>query len=1252
MKILTIIESDKKDNEEENSDDIKKENEEENSGKIIDSDKIIGSDKKENQYQKSDTIIESDKKDYDNEKSDSIIESDKNGNQDEKSDNIIESNKKDNQDEKSDNIIGSDKNENQDEKSDTIIGSDKKENEDEKSDTIIESDKKNYDNEKSDNIIESDKNDYDNEKSDTIIESDKNGNQDEKSDTIIESDKKDNQDEKSDKIIKSDKNGNQDENSSQIIESDKKNFQDEKTDIIYESDKNDNQDDNSNQIIKSDEKDNQDIKSNIILESDTNNSRDKISEQIIESDKKDNQDMKSNTIIESDKKDNQDMKSNTIIVSDKQDNQDDKTDKMKESDKKGNKDENSDDLLESDKKDSQNEKTYQLIESDKNDNKDENSFQIIESDMKDNQDIKTDKKQNDKDNKPSDTNESCPCSCINKDMPTEKVNETNKENNPLDVAKNRANIRNSFRQLSEFRNERKIISFTLFGLVTKTFKEKTQISVLANLIKITGEIELSPKNITCILESTVEVIEGNSTQAEFKCVLTGLEEEYYSLRFYKSEFISGIPINEILLNPELTHDAIILQEVYDYSRSKSKIGYKIPTFTVFDIKENNSYGELIIEGILNEAVSNKLKFNLRLTYPEGVSMLCSFTSFEAGHSSIICKVDRDIHSEPVIIEQTIIRYENDEIFVITGITSKNNITCENGLLKEAKEKINKGIAFRKVKNFELNGNDEFSFIMEAILSELLKKDYNFTLSIIALIGNYKKEKDSYCMLQNTTKNKFIIGYFKCVTKVSHEEYININFNRAESITISPYNTNITGVSNFDKNRLKPLLKIISDNNTDSEPISFQPKKLAKMEECRDKGKFRIIGTFDGKFEEKIFEFSLSYPSVNVKCRVEEAEVNKEVEIICKIQREFIEVKSLVIESRIITKRNKEILFIKNIDKTIFENISMSCENYNKIKFNKAIRNQRANFTFLTISKFNPSDNSNLFTNFYIGMERRPNKSFAEIKIPINAKYSIDSQKQLDKSEISKSTNCSIAIQKGTIVFYECISETQLPAEPSKISIDYDNIENIAGLPEYVGPSKLNFKLDYSNRNNLDKINEIPIVNITNINYLYCNNGSFIITGKILKGKLNKRNDVEIQFSFPDSVSNCKIKPEFSNIIMECQNEEKFPISPIMFDQTYVKDTDGNILFKLNNYIHQQQFACEVGIFDSSKKSNKKWKLFIYIFPPIVCILIVIIIILLCKYWKKPSPFDPFIPKIPKIKDIDNYNNLSENYNSTFKIKLS
>ena len=781
--------------------------------------------------------------------------------------------------------------------------------------------------------------------------------------------------------------------------------------------------------------------------------------------------------------------------------------------------------------------------------------------------IDTDESSHDKmTNKPSCTDKSC--SNENKDISSDLNQILNNSLTILNEAKKRTNISISFRQLSNFNNLNKEITFMFFGLVTTTYQSKTQFPISVNLIKINGEMEDFTREADCVLESTVETIEGYSVQADFKCTITGLEEEYYSLRFNHSDFISGIPNDEILLNPVLTEEAIKLRKIIDYSLQENKGEDQIPSsFISLNIKDNCENGKLIIEGTLNKAVNNKLKFDLPLTYPEGVSMLCSLTSFEAGPSSIICRVDREINSQQILIEQTTITNEGEQILVITGIISKKNMTCENGLLREVEEKLNIGISFRKVNNFTSNGKNEFSFVLEAILSEEYKIDYNFILSIIVLIGNNKVEKNSNCSLHNyLTKNKFILGYFKCITKVSNEEYININFNKTESITISPYNTNINGIFGLDKYKLSPLLDITAD---DDEPISFQPKELVKIEDCWKKGKFKIIGTFNGKFEEKTFEFPMSYPSVIIKCKVEEAEANKEVEIICKLQSEFKDIKSLVIEPRIITKKHKEILFI---EKNIIKNIAMSCKNYNKIKFDKAKKNQKASFSFLTIS--NPSVNSGLVTNFFIGMVRKPNEKFAEITIPINAKYSRNSLRELDESETS--VTCDIAIQKGTTVFYEC----ELPSKPLEVSIDYDKVENIAGLQENV--DQLNCTLDYSNRDNFDQINKIPIVNITNINYLDCNDyGTFTIEG-IIEGRLNKHNfSAEIPFSYPDSISFCKIKSNYNNIIMECQNQEKFPVSAIIFDQTYIKDTEGNILFKLNNYIYQKQFSCEVGILDSN-----------------------------------------------------------------------
>ena len=126
-----------------------------------------------------------------------------------------------------------------------------------------------------------------------------------------------------------------------------------------------------------------------------------------------------------------------------------------------------------------------------------------------------------------------------------------------------------------------------FGLVTTTYQAKTQFPILVNLIKITGEMEDFTREADCILETTVETFEGYSIQADFKCTLTGLEKKYYSLRFNHSDFISGIPNDEILLNPALTEEAIKLGEMLDYSLQENKGEDQMPSsFISLNINDN------------------------------------------------------------------------------------------------------------------------------------------------------------------------------------------------------------------------------------------------------------------------------------------------------------------------------------------------------------------------------------------------------------------------------------------------------------------------------------------------------------------------------------------------------------------------------------------------------------------------------------------------------------------------------------------
>ena len=97
--------------------------------------------------------------------------------------------------------------------------------------------------------------------------------------------------------------------------------------------------------------------------------------------------------------------------------------------------------------------------------------------------------------------------------------------------------------------------------------------MLINLIKVTRETEEDTTEVKCSLESDISTSLGQSTQGDFKCTLSGLKEEYYSLRLNSFDNISSIPDDETLLNPVLTAEEIERGELLDYSLVKIK--YKI-----------------------------------------------------------------------------------------------------------------------------------------------------------------------------------------------------------------------------------------------------------------------------------------------------------------------------------------------------------------------------------------------------------------------------------------------------------------------------------------------------------------------------------------------------------------------------------------------------------------------------------------------------------------------------------------------------
>ena len=256
------------------------------------------------------------------------------------------------------------------------------------------------------------------------------------------------------------------------------------------------------------------------------------------------------------------------------------------------------------------------------------------------------------------------------------------------------------------------ITFFFYGLTTSKIAAEETIFILVNLIDNEGVREEDESKFSCIIQKEVSPNEGETVQADFKCIVDGLTNNYYSLRFNSSEYISGIPSEEILLDPKLTTEVIERGELLDYSLEENKGQDKIPSvFNVESVEQDTclNNGQLIITGSLSKEVSTDISFKIPLGYPTGTELTCSFLTKEVKSSQISCKVDRDFNEKQISSEQTIVKDGLVEILVIKSITSESPISCSNGLLMESEEKVKVTISFRQVSHFKENGIIDFHF---------------------------------------------------------------------------------------------------------------------------------------------------------------------------------------------------------------------------------------------------------------------------------------------------------------------------------------------------------------------------------------------------------------------------------------------------------------------------------------------------------------------------------------------------------------
>ena len=762
------------------------------------------------------------------------------------------------------------------------------------------------------------------------------------------------------------------------------------------------------------------------------------------------------------------------------------------------------------------------------------------------------------------------------------TNSTGEETISQEDAEIRAEIPLSFRQLNGFSFNRPTLTFNFLGLTTQPLEKDYSIVLIVNLLTLDGAEE-DTTDIECILQEDVNVEDGKTLQANFKCEKSELDGEYIGLKLVRSDDVAGIPTDDdTLINPKLTDDAIAAGLIKNCTADPSVP----PIFDAEKVGECDKSGKFTIEGSLSEDKTITSTFTLSLTYPQGTLLTCSFVD-----KKIQCIADNEIKGT-IIMEQTIVTSGAEELFILTNFTSEN-MACSNGLKLQAKEKLNVDVSFRQVSHPQKTDNG-LSFFFAGFANSELKTTTPIQINVIVVIGGNNVEKVAECKLRENvkpTEGEQTQGDFDCNVPLESGEDA-----KPESLTISEKNDNIGGCSDLSAEEASPSLTEEAIENADSAtsalsqtidfsveenkeivPPSFKVTNI-NMDGCNTRGKLTVTGTFSEEItEEMTFDLPFSFPKAKAKCTVDEAQANTEVQIICKMNkvRKFLKFKSFVIEPRLIKKKSMEMLYIE--PSTVELTKERFCESYDEVKKRHAIKRRDAPFSFLQMGR-----PANFGWLFFMAITQTPVAS--SFDSPINIEVTVTIEAERRRRNLQRILADTVA-DKGI----DCTTDTETQTDKTAVvkcgegegkakRTDF-NSDNIAGAPDTakVPESELPKKED------LTKIDNLPSITITNIASNKCSTtGKYIIEGTSDETFENPEK-FTIPFSSPDSSGLCTAKVNDKKVTINCDNTEEFQAPDfISIDPQLIKYDNGTGIFKIAKAFTAAGFSCAIS--DDSLKN--------------------------------------------------------------------
>ena len=260
----------------------------------------------------------------------------------------------------------------------------------------------------------------------------------------------------------------------------------------------------------------------------------------------------------------------------------------------------------------------------------------------------------------------------------------------------------SFRQVSKFRKLENKYMFFLASFIKKEidFSEKIHLVVEIKSATTTEQkvqIKNKKKNkgrflyfrklaireeqiAECTVKSRTSLNQDGIGAAGWDCT-TGISSisNAAGLDIIDSDDVSGIPSDPSFIDPAQTDLLIEEGTVTDYSIEEN-LNILLPLFNTLELnysfcRENGSFSLI---GNTSSTIENDVLFNLSISYPQTI-FACKLPRVLKGEiTEIECYSKEEFQNYTLLIEETVIRYENKEYFILRNTSSGDRyVTCSS-----------------------------------------------------------------------------------------------------------------------------------------------------------------------------------------------------------------------------------------------------------------------------------------------------------------------------------------------------------------------------------------------------------------------------------------------------------------------------------------------------------------------------------------------------------------------------------------------